>query len=132
MSAGTTVVTRIAGAAVTAGEVVQQAAGGTVTDATDGTIATGQMLLGIAENGAANGENCAVTVLGHAKGVCGFGGIANGTVKFLTCDTATGTGRLIAAAADDQVVAIYLGTGAAADGEEIEVSVVPSNWVLDT
>lgn len=89
-------------------------------------------LVGIIAPGGGNtaGENCTIVVFGEMNAVAD-GVLTAGTHRYLTTN---GSGKLIAAAAGDTVVAEWLGqqSGAGADTNIIRVLVNKFHWTLDT
>lgn len=125
----------IAGADLSAkeGYAVKLSASSTVSLATTATIGT-EDLVGIVAIRGGNTSGYPVTVLdcpgdrGRAK--CG-GALTRGTHRYLTTDA---SGKLVAAAAGDTVIAEWVGQGpaSAADGDFIEVVINKFPYVEDT
>lgn len=108
-------------ATVTAGRVVKRTGAAGCETAADPTIAGGEVPVGVAEEGGEAGVPCPITLFGPAKARAG-GVITPGTHLLLSYDA---NGKLVAAAAGDQVVALFMGAVAAADGQEIDVFMLP-------
>lgn len=115
------------------GYVVQLQGAGTAILATDGTISGGQVLCGIITQGGGNTSGGQITVAVNGPAYARAGGVlTRGTHKFLTVDA---TGRLVAAATGDQIVAIWDDSGedaAAAAGDLIPVFVTLHRYAAGT
>lgn len=94
-----------------------------VREATAGTVGT--ILMGIAELDYAAGDMVDVVILGPAQGIAGAT-LTPGTHWALS---PAADGRLDPATEGDVITAFFLGTTAAADGDFIDVCVVPSYYI---
>lgn len=110
------VISRDATTAVTRGHCVKWDATATFALAT----AASDVFAGIAVNTVAIGDGCSVQQTGIMKGAVAGAAIAS----LLTELTINASGRLIAATTGDKIVGRNL-TTAAADGDEIEVELIP-------
>jgi hypothetical protein len=111
------------------GYVVKRS-GANIVKATDGTIAGGEIILGIIPlgGGGASGDRVSVVVEGPTLAKCG-GVLTRGTHQFLSVN---GSGKLVAASAGDVIVAEWIDDGsdaAAADGDLIPVRVCKQQFV---
>lgn len=116
--------TYTAQAAITPGAAVQHdpANPGEVLMATLGTVAGGQVLVGVSRYGAEAGDPVDVVMDGEILFAEAGAAITWGTDLALTVFTGAG-GQLTPAAAGDVVVAYYVGNGDRAAGEKAEVLV---------
>lgn len=94
--------------------------------ATDGSIAGGEQLAGIAVEAAADNALFAYVAKGVTYGVCGAAGIAAG-VQYLTTDAA---GKLQAASAGDVIVGTNLSGRACSENELVLIDVNLSKWAV--
>ena len=110
-----------------AGLVAQYNSGASL--ASSGTIAA-QDIIGVILSGNTSGETNTIAVFGRCKALAGDT-LTPGTHRFLTVDA---TSRLIPATAGKIIVAEWIGQqgGAAAAGDQVEVFVSKSYYVLDT
>jgi len=115
-----------AGAAIAAGAYVQHdgANPGEVITAVIGTVVGADILVGVAEHGAASGETVSVAYSGKIVKAYAGAAITWGAEQALAVFTSA-LGRLRPAVAGDYVVAHYMGPGDAAAGELIDVLVMP-------
>jgi len=104
------------------GRVVKRTGQTSCAIVTDPTIAGGEVPVGVMEMGGEAGVVGSVTMVGPAKARAG-GVITPGTHLALTYDA---NGKLVPATPGDQVVAIFTGLTAAADGHEIDVFMLSS------